>query len=412
MKIEQIAIDKLKPNKLNPRINDNAVDAVARSIEAYGFNNPIVTDGDLKIAAGHTRLKAAMKLGLKTVPVIRVPGLVGSKFTGYSIADNKTADIAEWDEDLLSKILWELKQDDDFDMSSLGFNDTELTSILDDFTGEHENEDEIPPVPEVAKSKLGDLYQLGSHRLLCGDATKKEDVERLMDGQKAGLMNTDPPYGVDYGDIANSRDCAANKKAGGDGHVKRDKAILNDDLTGDALQRFLEDTIKVALPHLTERPAFYLWHPMLTQGTFFAAAAAAAADILIHRQIIWVKPSLILGRGDYHWRHELCFYGWIRGRRCPWLSGRDQHTIWDVGREHDTSHPTQKPVELFGRPIRNHLKANEICYEPFAGSGSQFIAAEQLGRKCYGIEIEPRYVDVCVERWEAYTHKTAVLSRR
>lgn len=248
------------------------------------------------------------------------------------------------------------------------------------------------------------------HRLLCGDATKKEDVERLMGEEKAGLMNTDPPYGVDYGDIANSRERAANKRAGGDGRVKRNKSIKNDDLTGESLQQFLENAIRTALPHLTDNPAFYLWHPMLTQGTFFAAAAAA--DILIHRQIIWVKPSLILGRGDYHWRHELCFYGWIRGRRCPWLAGRDQHTIWEVGRESGTSHPTQKPVELFRRPIHNHLKSGELCYEPFAGSGSQFIACEQLGRRCFGCEIEPRYVQVCIDRWEAFTGKKAKLIDR
>src|SRR4030042_6273558 len=188
MKSEQIAINKRKPNERNPRINDNAVDAVAHSIEAYGFNNPIITDGDLKIAAGHTRLKAAIKLGLKTVPVIRVPGLVGSKFTGYSIADNKTADIAEWNEGLLAELLWDLKQDDDFDMSSLGFEETELASILDDFIGEHDKEDEVPPVPEIAKTKLGDLYQLGDHRLLCGDATKKEDVVRVLDGGGPVMM--------------------------------------------------------------------------------------------------------------------------------------------------------------------------------------------------------------------------------
>jgi DNA modification methylase len=145
---------------------------------------------------------------------------------------------------------------------------------------------------------------------------------------------------------------------------------------------------------------------MLTQGAFFAAAAA---DILIHRQIIWVKPSLIMGRGDYHWRHELCFYGWIRGKRCPWLAGRDQHTIWEVGRERDGTHPTQKPVELFRRPLLNHTKLGEVCYEPFAGSGSQIIAAEELGRRCFALELEARYVDVCIRRWEAFTGTPATL---
>jgi DNA modification methylase len=265
-------------------------------------------------------------------------------------------------------------------------------------------DDEVPEPPKKAITKLGDLWELGDHRLLCGDCTEGKAVEILMDGEKAALMNTDPPYGIDYGDIANSRLRAADVRKGGAGKdydSKPYEEITNDDLDGEALQAFLENSIRVVLPYLIECPAFYLWHPMLTQGTFFAAAAAA--DILIHRQIIWVKPSLIMGRGDYHWRHELCFYGWIRGRRCAWYAGRDQDTIWAVDRELDGVHPTQKPIELFVRPMLNNTQEGDICYEPFSGSGSQFIAAEKLNRRCYGIEIEPRYVDVAVERWEQFT---------
>jgi DNA modification methylase len=258
---------------------------------------------------------------------------------------------------------------------------------------------------------MGDLWELGRHRLLCGDSTKAEDVARVMDGKKAALMNTDPPYGINYGDVANSRVRAADVRKGGDGKnysTHDGKKIENDDLDGIALQDFLERCIRAALPCLIENPAFYLWHPMLTQGTFFAAAAAAAAaDILIHRQIIWVKPSLIMGRGDYHWRHELCFYGWIRGNRCAWLKGRDQDTVWEVGRENDKIHPTQKPVKLFEIPMENHTRQGDAVYEPFSGSGSQLIAAEKLGRRCHALEIEPRYVDVAVKRWQNFTGKKA-----
>ena len=205
-------------------------------------------------------------------------------------------------------------------------------------------------------------------------------------------MNTDPPYGIDYGGLVASRAAAG-------GSDKTYDPIENDDLDGVALQSFLDPLPRppAARPPI-ETPAFYLWHPMLTQGTFFAAAAAAAADILIHRQIIWVKPSLILGRGDYHWRHELCFYGWIRGKRCRWLKGRDQTTVWEVGRETDGVHPTQKPVGLFTVPIENHTEPGAVVYEPFSGSGSQFVAAEQLGRRCFGIDIEPKYVAVALQR--------------
>ncbi len=244
------------------------------------------------------------------------------------------------------------------------------------------------------------VEKLAEHRILAGDCTSESVVARLMDGARAVLMNTDPPYGVNYGDIANSRTRAAAKKKGQpatDYESQPYDDIENDDLDGAELQAFLEKAIKAALPALCENPAFYLWHPMLTQGAFFAAAAAAA-DILIHRQIIWAKPSLILGRGDYHWKHELCFYGWIRGKRCAWLAGHDQTTVWEMGRENDKVHPTQKPVELFTRPIQNHTHAGDVVYEPFSGSGSQFVAAEQTGRLCYGLDIIPKYVAVALER--------------
>lgn len=238
----------------------------------------------------------------------------------------------------------------------------------------------------------------GRHRLLCGDSTKAEDVARLMDGEKAAVMNTDPPYGIDY----------TKAKAGM--IAARWQPIENDDLTdGDALQAFLEAAIRTAVPHLNRDCAFYLWHPMLTQGTFFAAAAAAA-DILIHRQIIWVKPQLILTRsGMYHWKHELCFYGWVRGNPPPWYGEKNQTTIVEAGRDQDAGqHPTQKPVALFEFPLANHTRPGEVCYEPFAGSGSQVIAAERLGRRCFAMELSPAYCDVIVARWEAFTGRKAV----
>jgi DNA modification methylase len=255
-------------------------------------------------------------------------------------------------------------------------------------------DDSFVAKPKNSITKIGDIWKLEGHRLLCGDSTKESEVKKVMNGKKALVMNTDPPYGINH--VANSKT---------KGQSQGFENITGDELDGKELQKFLEDTIRAAVPHLVDNAAFYLWHPMLTQGTFFAAAAAA--DILIHRQIIWAKPSLVFGRGDYHWQHELCFYGWRTGQRPPFLGPRNQTTLWQAGRENDKVHPTQKPVKLFEIPIMNHTKKGEIIYEPFAGSGSQFIAAERTERLCFGIELDPGYCDVVVNRWEQETGKKA-----
>jgi len=324
-------------------------------------------------------------MGIQEAIAKIVKGLTADQKREFVIKDNAT--FGEWDMDALANgwgdlplAEWGVPLSEDW---MVGGKDAEIADA----------EPQIDRAEELNKTwnvKTGDLWQIGSHRLLCGDCTKAEDVARVMVGEKAVLMNTDPPYGVNYGGLVKSREYASKKPA------IHHKKIKNDELDAGKLQEFLEKAIKSALPHLIENPAFYLWHPMLTQGTFFAAAAAA--DILIHRQIVWVKPSLILGRGDYHWRHELCFYGWIRGKRCAWHQGRDQDTVWAVGRESNGNHPTQKPVELFLRPIKNHTKPEDAVYEPFAGSGPQYVAAENEGRFCYGLEIEPSYCAVILQR--------------
>lgn len=261
--------------------------------------------------------------------------------------------------------------------------------------GESDPDDVVEP-PAVAVTKTGDIWILGEHRLMCGDSTTAADVSRLMGGQRAVLMETDPPYGIAYVENAQTKGQAV-------GHDD----IENDELDGEKLQAFLESAIRAALPHLGERCAFYLWHPMLTQGTFFAAAAAA--DILIHRQIIWCKPSLVFGRGDYHWQHELCFYGWVRGHRPPFYGERNQTTLWPIGRETSSEHPTAKPTALWEPPMRNHTREGEICYEPFSGSGSQIIAGERLRRRVFAMELSPRWCDAAVQRWEKFTGKKATL---
>jgi DNA modification methylase len=393
----------IKPYEKNPRHNEQAVEAVAASIREFGFRQPIVVDGDGVIICGHTRWKAAQRLGLERVPVHVATDLTPAQVKAYRLADNATGELAEWDLGLLGIELAEL-EGMGVDLGLLGLSDKLLADLSREAKAGLTEPDDVPEAPKKAITRPGDLWLLGEHRLLCGDSTVAEDVGRLFEGGERGsLMNTDPPYGINY-DVQTNYDAA--NEVDKTSRRSRNKPIQGDRMDGAELQAFLEGAIRAAVPHLEETAAFYLWHPMLTQGTFFAAAAAAA-DILIHRQIIWVKGHFIFGRGDYHWQHELCFYGWRRGHRCPFYGERNQTTIWQIGMERGKEHPTQKPVELFAIPLRNHTRSGEVCYEPFAGSGPQFIAAEQLGRRCFGVEIEPLYCDVVVRRWEEFTARKA-----
>lgn len=394
IEVRRVSLSEIHLDPSNARRHpDRNIQTIIGSLKTFGQVEPLVVQkGTGKIIGGNGRYVAMREAGITEADVYELD-IDDPKATALGIALNRTAELAEWDEDVLGRIAASLKDDPEL-LAATGFDEDDLREMLGEPAGKTDP-DEVPEPPAEAKTQRGDLIVMGRHRLLCGDSTNAEDVARVMGGERAVLMNTDPPYGIAYVSGAQS-------KGQGEGFAE----IENDELDGEKLQAFLEATIRAAVPHLSDAPAFYLWHPMLTQGTFFAAAAAAA-DVLIHRQIIWVKPSLILGRGDYHWRHELAFYGWIRGKRCPWLKGRDQTTVWEIGRESDGEHPTQKPVELFRRPIHNHTEPGEIVYEPFAGSGSQFIAAEELGRRCFGLEIEPRYCDVIVDRWQAFTGKKA-----
>ena len=397
MKIEQVKLDALIPYARNSRTHSEAqVAQIAASIKEFGFTNPVLIDETGSIIAGHGRVMAARKLAIADIPSIRLTHLTDAQKKAYVIADNKLALNAGWDDEMLAVELTDLK-DMDFNLDLTGFSAEEIDTLLTPTIIEGlTDEDAVPELPPEPVTKLGDVWILGKHRVMCGDSTSIDAVEKLMDGQKAALMQTDPPYGIAY---------VKNAKSKGQG--KQHVDIENDDLDGEKLQEFLEEVIRSALPSLNDDAAYYLWHPMLTQGTFFAAAAAA--DILIHRQIIWCKPSLVFGRGDYHWQHELCFYGWRRGNKPPFYGPRNQTTLWKIGRETNKSHPTAKPVELWNAPIENHTKPGMVLYEPFSGSGSQIIAAEKLGRKCYAMELSPQYVDLTVQRWQEFTGQTATL---
>ena len=400
MKAELVPIDSLTFDPSNVRKHgEQNLATIKASLNRFGQQKPIVVDANGVVRAGNGTLMAAKALGWKEIAVVRST-LAGSEATAYAIADNRTAELAEWDDDALKQTLAALQIEDEDLAVATGFDAKEIDAML---APDEVAEDEVPEPPADPITKPGDLWLLGDHRLLCGDSTKSEDVRRLMAGQRAGLMNTDPPYGVSY----------ANDDRPNPGVAK--PRVANDGLADEQLQSFLEASFRNAVDiALAPNAAWYMWHAHLTQGYF--AAAAAAVDVVLHRQIIWVKPVLLLGRGQYHWKHEPCFMGWVKGNQPPdYGEGngeRTQTTVWEVGsvtqaERKEFNHATPKPVALFAIPIVKHTRTGEVCYEPFSGSGPQLIAAEQLGRKCYGMEISPAYCDVIVKRWENLTGRKA-----
>jgi DNA modification methylase len=376
-----------------------ALAKVGASIKEFGWRQPVVVDSEGVIIIGHLRRAAGREAGLPTCPVHIARDLSPAKVRALRLADNRTHEEAAWDLDILTAEMLELRELD-LDLSLTGFDSGELDRLLGPTAG-LTDPDEVPPVPDAPVSRLGDLWLMGGHRVLCGDCTDVATVTRLMEDERAGLMNIDPPYGVGYANDERPNPGMAKPRVAGDQFQDRE------------LQGFLESSFTGALTALRVDAAWYLWHAHLTQG-FFAAAAAAAAQVILHRQIIWVKPVLLLGRGQYHWKHEPCFMGWIEGNRPPDYGDRTETTVWQIGSVSQSErkafdHSTPKPVGLFELPIRKHLLPGEICYDSFAGTGPQFIAAESLGRRCYGLEIEPKYVDVIVQRWQNFTGREATL---
>lgn len=378
-------IDELIPYANNPRHNDDAVFAVANSISQFGFKVPVVVDKENVIVCGHTRYKAAQKLGLKTIPCIIADDLTPDQINAFRLADNKTAELADWD---MSKLEEELEGlANDFDMEDFGF--TELETLDEPSEIADDDFDDAPP--EDPKAKRGDLYQLGEHRLLCGDATDQNDVERLMGGDKADLYLTDPPYNVAY--VGKTKDALT---------------IQNDKMADGDFRQFLVDAFSAADAVMKQGAAFYIWHAD-SEGFNFRGACN---DIgwKVRQCLIWNKNSMVLGRQDYQWKHEPCLYGWKDGASHNWYSDRSQTTVIDMDKpSRSADHPTMKPVQLFAYQIQCSTKPGDIVYDSFGGSGTTLIACEQLQRKAMIMELDPRYVDVIIKRWEILTGKSAVL---
>lgn len=429
MNIRDIRTCDLKPYENNPRLNEDAVDLVAASIDEFGFKQPIVVDKDLIIIAGHTRWKAAQKLGLETVPCIQADDLTPAQVKAYRLADNKVAEAAQWDLDALQFELEEL-DNMDFDMEPFGFE----TETFDEQIAEDDNFE--PEIPEEPTTKRGQCWMLGRHRLMVGDSTKRQDVEKLCSDATIDLVVTDPPYNVALGQ--HMRPSEAKQL-----HRRTDGLVIDNDSWEDD-EGFIE-FLKVAFENMTEQlkpgGAFYIWYAATQSKNFQEAAERAGLNI--RQFLIWNKNTFALGRQDYQWKHEPCLYGWKDGAAHYFVNTRNLVTVLEdtenldidhmkkdelkdllksiLGGCKDTTildekkptksdlHPTMKPIPLIARQIKNSSRTGENVLDLFGGSGSTLMACEQLGRRCFMMEYDPHYADVIIKRWEDYTGEQAEL---
>ena len=389
-KIEQWQTANLLPYARNARTHsDDQVAQIAASIAEFGFTNPILAGSDGVIVAGHGRLAAAQKLGLAVVPVVVLEHLSPTQRRALVIADNRIAENAGWDEAMLRIELVTL-QDDDFDVSLTGFDADALAD--EDGNGAGETDDDaVPEITETPISRPGDVWLLGGHRLLCGDSTVAESYDRVLDGEPVDMVFTDPPYNVNY---ANS---AKDKMRG------KDRAILNDNL-GDGFYDFLLAALTPTIGNC--RGGIYV--AMSSSELDVLQAAFRAAGGKWSTFIIWAKNTFTLGRADYQRQYEPILYGWPEGAQRHWCGDRDQGDVWNIKKpQKNDLHPTMKPVELVERAIRNSSRPGNVVLDPFGGSGTTLIAAEKSGRLARLIELDPKYADVIVRRWQEWTGKQA-----
>lgn len=396
IKSEVRDVAALIPFARNSRTHsDEQIAQIAASIREFGWTNPILVDGANGIIAGHGRLSAARKLGMAQVPVIVLDHLTEAQKRALVIADNKLAMNAGWDFDLLSSEIEGLAEEG-FDTSLLGFSEDELANLLAEKTEGLTDPDDIPEVPAEPVSVLGDVWLLGKHRIVCGDCTDADVVAKALNGVEPHLMVTDPPYGVEY-------DATWRGKAGHANLGKNRTGIVEHDDRADWREAWALFRGNIA----------YVWHGGLMSGV--VADSLTSCGFTLRSQIIWNKTVMAMGRGDYHWKHEPCWYA-VKGTG-HWAGDRKQTTVWDFAsplhimsgsKEAKTPHPTQKPVECMKRPIENNSSPGQAVYEPFSGSGTTIIAGEMTGRAIHAIELNPAYVDVAVKRWQEFTGETAV----
>lgn len=391
MKIETADINTIKPYENNPRkLKDSAIEKVAMSLKEYGFRQPIVVDKDRIIVVGHTRYRASKKLGFKEVPITIADNLTPEQINAYRIADNRTAEESEWDSELLKMEIKDLESKD-FKLDLLGFNEDQLNDILFDEKQGLTDEDEVPEAPEEPISKLGDIWKLGNHRVMCGDSTKKEDFEKLMNNEKSNIVYTDPPYNINYGNIK---------------HEKfKVREIKNDSMDKQQYREFCKKFIENLKDNCDG--IFYCWGAQGKDGRLLFTIL----DDYLHNSttVMWYKDQFTLGRGKYHNQYEPCWFGWNKSGE-SFTDDRKLVNVWNHKRPKKSDlHPTMKPIELIEIALTHSTKINDIVLDCFLGSGSTLIACEKLERKCYGVELDPKYCDVIIKRWENFTGLKAEL---
>ena len=426
MHIESRSVTDIRPYDQNPRINESAIDAVAKSLKEFGFRQPIVVDAEGVIVCGHTRWKAATKLGLTVVPVHVATDLSAEQLRAYRIADNQTASLSSWDPELLPVELLGL-QEAGFDLALLGFGEEELAGLLD--PGQVEgltDEDAVPEPPDEATTQAGDLWVLGRHRLLCGDSASETDLDRLLDGSSIHLCNTDPPYNVKVEPRSNNAIAAGLSSFQATHHQKldaalhpekskptgkklraKDRPLVNDFVTDEAFEGMLGAWFGNIGRVLEPGRGFYIWGGYANVANY--PPALKASGLYFSQSIIWDKQHPVLTRKDFMGAHEWCFYGWKEGAAHVYLGPNNATDLWQVKKVSPQSmvHLTEKPVELARLAIEYSTHSGERVLDLFGGSGSTLMACEQTGRKAFLMEIDPLYCDVIVQRWEGFTGKKA-----
>lgn len=389
-KVERRSVADLIPYARNARTHSDAqVAQIAASVKEWGWTTPILIDESGSIIAGHGRVMAARKLGLVDVPVMVATGWSEAQKKAYVLADNQLALNAGWDMDLLKVEVGDLSLEG-FDLSLIGFDDKLLADLLADPTDGLTDPDEVPEPPADPVTVLGDVWVMGNHRLMCGDSTSIDAVEKLAAGQRVDMWLTDPPYNVAY-----------------EGGTKEKLTIQNDNMGDDQFRQFLRDSYVAADAVMKPGAVFYIWHAD-SEGYNFRGAAKDAGWV-VRQCLIWKKSSLVMGRQDYHWKHEPCLYGWKDGAGHLWATDRKQTTILEFDKpSRNGEHPTMKPVALFEYQLLNNTKGADIVLDSFGGSGTTMIAAEKNGRHSRIMELDPKYCDVIITRWQNFTGQKAI----